>query len=193
MRERTIVLVVGGPGSGKSTLARAFVRSAEARRDRVRIVDPARQFARGVMPDDVDGYLAERRAARDVDLVVLDDADAYVPTTLRQGSAMRDLALRNRWWGVDVLITARRLQSLPTLLLSAVQHLYVFRLSPADVAGRDRLELVAGDQLEVPTEPYRFLAVDVFAGTRRPGRVYADGTFHLEGGHGDRPRRKGDR
>jgi hypothetical protein len=143
------------------------------------------------MPDDVDVYLAERRAARDVDLVVLDDADAYVPTTLRQGTALRDLALRNRWWNVDVLITARRLQSLPTLLLSAVQHLYVFRLSPADVAGRDRLELVAGEQLEVPTQPYQFTMVDVFAGTRRRGRVYADATFQLERGAGrDSTRRR---
>lgn len=123
------------------------------------------------MPEDVDVYLGERRAARDVDFLVLDDADAYVPTTLRSGSHLRDLALRNRWWNVDVLITARRLQSLPPLLLSAVSHLWVFRLSPADKVGRERLVEVAGEELEIPSEPYRYVQVDVFAGKRVPGRT----------------------
>jgi hypothetical protein len=123
------------------------------------------------MPADVDQYLGERRAARDVDFLLLDDADAYIPTTLKSGSAMRDLALRNRWWNVDVLMTARRLQSLPPLLLSAVHHLWVFRLSPADRVGRERLFEVVGDDLSIPTEPYRFVRVDVFAGTRTPGRT----------------------
>lgn len=123
------------------------------------------------MPADVDHYLGERRAARDVDFLLLDDADAYIPTTLKSGSAMRDLALRNRWWNVDVLMTARRLQSLPPLLLSAVHHLWVFRLSPADRVGRERLFEVVGDDLSIPTEPYRFVRVDVFAGTRTPGRT----------------------
>lgn len=179
MRERTIVLVVGGPGSGKSTLARALIAAARRRGERVRIVDPARQFHGGVMPDDVDRWLGERKAARDTDLLVLDDADAYVPSPLKQGSNLRDLALRNRWWGVDVLITARRLQSLPTLLLSAVHHLYVFRLSPADKAGRERLVEVAGEQLDVPAQPYRFVQVDVFGGSRRPGRTLSDGRIRM--------------
>lgn len=171
MRERTIGLIVGGPGSGKSTLARRFIAAARNRRERVRIIDPARQFADGVMPPDVDEYLGERREARDVDFLVLDDADAYVPTTLKSGSNLRDLALRNRWWGVDVLMTARRLQSLPPLLLSAVHHLWVFRVSPADKVGRERLHEVAGLELSFPTEPYRYVHVDVFAGTHRPGRT----------------------
>ena len=167
---------MGGPGGGKSTLARHLISRARGRGERVRVIDPARQFGRdGVMPEDVDAYLAERRAARDVDMIVLDDADAYVPTTLRNGSALRDLALRNRWWGVDVVITARRLQSLPTLLLSAVHHLWVFRLSPADAAGRERIALVAGENLRVPTEPYRFEYRDVFAGTGHAGRTLASG------------------
>jgi energy-coupling factor transporter ATP-binding protein EcfA2 len=171
MRERTIGLIVGGPGSGKSTLARRFIAAARNRGERIRIVDPARQFAGGVMPPDVDVYLGERRAARDVDFIVLDDADAYVPTSLKAGSSLRDLALRNRWWGVDVLLTARRLQSLPPLLLSAVSHLWVFRLSPADKVGRERLVEVAGEGLAIPTEPYRFVHVDVFGGQHKPGRT----------------------
>ena len=171
MRERTIGLIVGGPGSGKSTLARRLLAAARNRGERVRVIDPARQFECGVMPADVDQYLGERRAARDVDFLLLDDADAYIPTTLKSGSAMRDLALRNRWWNVDVLLTARRLQSLPPLLLSAVHHLWVFRLSPADRVGRERLFEVVGDDLSIPTEPYRFVRVDVFAGTRTAGRT----------------------
>lgn len=171
MRERTIGLIVGGPGSGKSTLAKRLIRAAQNRGDRVRVIDPARQFAGGVMPADVDVYLGERRAARDVDFLVLDDADAYVPTTLKGGSALRDLALRNRWWGVDVLMTARRLQSLPPLLLSAVHHLWVFRLSPADRVGRERLFETVGEQLEIPAEPYRYVHVDVFAGKRTIGKT----------------------
>lgn len=171
MRERTIGLIVGGPGSGKSTLAKRLIRAAQNRGDRVRVIDPARQFAGGVMPADVDVYLGERRAARDVDFLVLDDADAYVPTTLKSGSALRDLALRNRWWGVDVLMTARRLQSLPPLLLSAVHHLWVFRLSPADRVGRERLFETVGEQLEIPAEPYRYVHVDVFAGKRTIGKT----------------------
>lgn len=123
------------------------------------------------MPGDVDAYLGERRAARDVDFLVLDDADAYVPTTLKAGSNLRDLALRNRWWGVDVLLTARRLQSLPPILLSAVSHLWVFRLSPADKVGRERLFEVAGEALAIPAEPYRFVHVDVFAGKHEAGRT----------------------
>lgn len=171
MRERTIGLIVGGPGSGKSTLAKRLIRAAQNRGDRVRVIDPARQFAGGVMPGDVDVYLGERRAARDVDFLVLDDADAYVPTSLKSGSALRDLALRNRWWGVDVLMTARRLQSLPPLLLSAVHHLWVFRLSPADRVGRERLFETVGEQLEIPCEPYRYVHVDVFAGKRTIGKT----------------------
>lgn len=178
MRERTVGLIVGAPGSGKSTLARALIAGARRRGERVRIIDPARQFADGVMPEDVDRYLLERKVARDVDYLVLDDADAYVPTTLKTGSALRDLALRNRWWGVDVLLTARRLQSLPPLLMSAVAHLWVFRLSPADKVGRERLVEVAGD-VAVPTEPYRYVQIDVFRGTRRAGRVTKDGAYVL--------------
>lgn len=176
-RERTIALVVGGPGSGKSTLAKALIASARKRKQRVAIVDPARQFDGGVMPDDVDAWLAERKAARDVDVLVLDDADAYVPGTLKSGSALRDLALRNRWWGVDVILTARRVQSLPPLLMSAVHHLYIFRLSPADRAGRDRLVEVAGDELQVPSEAYRFVYVDVFAGRRIAGKTLSSGGY----------------
>lgn len=180
MRERTIGLIVGGPGGGKSTLARHLMASARARGERIRVIDPARQFGRdGVMPEDVDRYLAERRRARDVDMIVLDDADAYVPTTLKSGSALRDLALRNRWWGVDVVITARRLQSLPTLLLSAVHHLWVFRLSPADAAGRERIALVAGQDLEVPTKAYQFVYRDVFSGHGHKGRTFADGKVRI--------------
>jgi hypothetical protein len=175
MRERTIGLIVGGPGSGKSTLAKRLIQAAQNRGDRVRVIDPARQFAGGVMPADVDVYLGERRAARDVDFLVLDDADAYVPTTLKSGSALRDLALRNRWWGVDVLMTARRLQSLPPLLLSAVHHLWVFRLSPADRVGRERLFETVGEQLEIPAEPYRYVHVDVFAGKRTIGKTSRQG------------------
>jgi GTPase SAR1 family protein len=172
VRERTIGLIVGGPGAGKSTLARKLIRGAKARGERVRVIDPARQFgADGVMPEDVDRYLFERRAARDTQLLVLDDADAYVPSTLRDGSALRDLALRNRWWGVDVVITARRVQSLPPLLLSAVHHIWIFRLSPADRRGRERIAEVAGKELTLPTEPYRYLQLDVFAGQLRQGRT----------------------
>jgi hypothetical protein len=37
--------------------------------------------------------------------------------------------------------------------------------------GRERLFEVVGDDLSIPTEPYRFVRVDVFAGTRTPGRT----------------------
>lgn len=180
MRERTIALVVGGPGSGKSTLAKALLAGARRRKERVAIVDPARQFPGGVMPDDVDAWLSERKAARDVQLIVLDDADAYVPTTLKAGSALRDLALRNRWWGVDVIITARRVQSLPPLLMSAVHHLYVFRLSPADKAGRERLVQVAGDELDIPSEAHRFVYCDVFAGRKIAGKTLKSGGYQWQ-------------
>lgn len=179
MRERRIVAILGGPGSGKSTLAKALVGAARDRGQRVRIVDPARQFRGGEMPTDVEAWLAERRDARDADLLLLDDADAYVPTQPKPSSPFRDLWLRNRWWKMDVLVTARRAQSLSPTFLSAVQFLYVFRLSPADVAGRARLEETCG-KIEIPTEPYKFILVDVFAGTSRPGRVFAGGGYRVD-------------
>lgn len=180
MRERLVALIVGGPGSGKSTLAKSLVSAAKQRKQRVRVIDPGRQFgADGVMPEDVDRYLVERRAARDVDMIVLDDADAYIGAGVGQRSAIRDLALRNRWWGVDVLITARRLQTLPPVLLSAVHHLYAFRLSPADVAGRDRLQLVTGGTITLPTEPYVFRYLDVFGGKTASGKTLPSGGYRL--------------
>lgn len=179
MRERSIVGIFGGPGSGKSTLARAIVARARERGERVAILDPGKQFAGGEMPTDVDAWLEAKRARKDVGLIVADDADAYVTGSLAKASPWRDLALRNRWWRVDVLITARRLQSLPPVLLSAVSVMFVFRLSPADAAGRARLIETCGE-LELPTRPYEFVRVDVFAGTRTPGRTLARGGFRLE-------------
>ena len=182
VRERTIVALVGGPGSGKSTLAKALVASARRRDQRVRIIDPGRQFVAGEMPSDVDAWLVERREKSDSDLLVLDDVDAYVGATMSRDSPWRDLALRNRWWRVDVLLTARRLQSLPPVLLSAVSVLFVFRLSPADQAGRQRLKETLGSDLELPSHPYRFVRCDVFGGARQSGRVLQRGGFVLEDG-----------
>lgn len=180
MRERVIVGIFGGPGSGKSTLARQLVAGARARKERVRILDPARQFKGGEMPTDVDAWLSDRAARRDTTFLLADDADSYLPSTLAKLSPWRDLALRNRWWGLDLLLTARRLQSLPPVLLSAVGTLFVFRLSPADRAGRERLIEACGQDLEIPVEPYRFVRIDVFAGTQRRGRTLPGGGYRLE-------------
>ena len=181
MRERQIVAIFGGPGSGKSTLAKGLVTAARGRGDRVKIIDPGRQFRGGEMPEDPETWLSDRKNRRDTDLLVADDADAYVPNTLARQSPWRDLSLRNRWWNLDVLITARRLQSLPVVLLSAVSTMFVFRLSPADQAGRDRLIEACGQALTIPTEPYRFVRVDVFTGQIRHGRTLKAGGFSLEG------------
>ena len=132
------------------------------------------------MPDDVDAWLEQRKQLKDADFLVADDADAYVSGSLARISPWRDLALRNRWWGCDVLVTARRLQSLPTVLLSAMGTIFVFRLSPADTAGRARLIEACGQDLTIPTEPYRFLRVDVFAGTIQPGKTLKNGGFSIE-------------
>jgi energy-coupling factor transporter ATP-binding protein EcfA2 len=182
VRERQIVAIFGGPGSGKSTLAKGLVEAARARGQRVRIIDPAKQFRGGEMPEDPETWLQARKDRHDADFLVADDADAYVPNSLARVSPWRDLALRNRWWGMDVLLTARRLQSLPVVLLSAVSTMFVFRLSPADQAGRERLIETCGQALTIPTEPYRFVRVDVFTGQIRPGRTLKSGGFKIDAG-----------
>jgi hypothetical protein len=180
-RGRRIVAVIGAPESGKSTVAQKLYRDAIRREGRrsVRALDPGCQFTGGEMPGDVDGWLEQLRPpsrtepAR-VRFLLADDGDQYLPKSPAKGSAWLDLYLRHRWWRTDVLITARRIQNLSPTLLSAVEHLFVFRMNPSDHAGRKRLEDIAPG-LTPPTEPFKFVAYNAFSGLQTACRTLPGG------------------
>jgi hypothetical protein len=180
-RQRQIVAILGASGTGKTTLARAMIKGAVERGERVRVLDPGHQFGGlGVMPLDVDDWLAERIEARDTSFLYIDDAEACtLPTAPGKASPWRHVYSRNRWLPMDVLVSARRAQALAPSLLASVRFVFLFWLSPADVPGLRRIQEYAPG-LVLPGEKFRFVRVNLEDGSRVNGRTLAGGGFVYE-------------
>jgi hypothetical protein len=186
-RKHRIVGIFGGPGNGKTTFARLILEEARVAGARCRIVDPKMDFRGGEMPSDPEAWMRTRLEKKDCDFLLLDDADAYIPKSLppskskrgdaendgdtaRITSPWRELALRNRHHKIDVLMTVRRAQEVPNVMLSAMEYAVVFKFSPMDVPGRKRiLEAVPG--LELPREGFKFVLCNLDSGERISGRT----------------------
>lgn len=183
MRERQIIVAVGAAGTGKTTLVQSLYGLAMQRGESVTVIDPNGKI--GFWPADLDAYLLERFAARAPGLLVLDDADSYVPRVTSAASPWKQLWLRNRHLCTDVLVSARRPASLDPLMLSNCDALYVFATSRADVPGIRRLQEIAPG-LRVPTTPYEFVcwSPKTLDGEAVTGRVRKGGGFVLDGGEG---------
>lgn len=181
MRERIIVAILGAQGTGKTTLARSLVGRAMSRRERVAILDPNGAMGGYPMPLDVEGTLARKLDERAMTFLYADDADRYVPKHLKNDSPWRRLALTNRHLNVDLLLTARRPQELPSVLLSGVDVLYVFQVSSMDRTGVQRLQDIAPG-LNIPSQPYRFVMwrPKTATGEPRTGRTLKSGGFRLD-------------
>lgn len=180
VREFRVVMCVGGQGSGKTSVARTLYGRAMQAGRRVVVYDP-NDPQRGIWPKDLDGDLEARLKARSVDMVVVDDIDVHVrPWQLSEPGPWRDVSLRNRHVGVDLILTARSLASMPPELLSAVDVLYVFQISALSDGERVRIAKLAPG-LAIPTTPYRFACVEP-KGDRRVhyGRTLPGGGFQID-------------
>lgn len=142
--------------------------------------DWALTWVRHEQPHDVEAWLRTRIDQADADLLVLDDADTYLVKTPQPGSAFAELYFEHRKLGADVLVTARRPQSLSPSLLSAVRFLWAFRVGRLDVSGLDRIRDVAGPLVDQLDEEHRFLRVDLWSGVGQWGNVEPD-AFELVG------------
>lgn len=179
-REFRVVMCVGGQGSGKTSVARTLYGRAMQAGRRVVVYDP-NDSTRGIWPKDLDADLEARLKARGVDMVVIDDVDVHVrPWQLSEPGPWRDVSLRNRHVGVDLILTARSLASMPPELLSAVDVLYVFQVSALSDGERVRIGKLAPG-LVIPTTPYRFACVEP-KGDRRVhyGRTLPAGGFQID-------------
>lgn len=190
MRERRVIMALGSQGAGKTTLAEALVKGARARKERVRGLSPNGSMRLEIPTGKAmaETWLLERQAARDTDLMVFDDADRFIPKPPKDESIWETLFLMNRHFyardtGVDVLVTGRRAQNFDGSLLSAVDFLYVFQLSRADVNGAKRL-LEIDPSIEIPARPYEFLRIEpkTADGNPRRGRVLKSGGFVMDDG-----------
>lgn len=168
------VAIVGAPGSGKTSYQEQLIREALGAGRRVKIMDPNAQFPRGYLPRGAQG---EWPGVAGVDqwlvsnlgkfrgLLVLDDADAYVPKNLSRSSPWLDLFVSFRHHQVDIVFTTRRLQEVPPIMRSCASHMAIFRTRSHLERNILSATTPKGTVAKIPKEPHRFLLVDMDEGT----------------------------
>ena len=164
---------------GKTTLARGIRRKLESSGIAFRVLDPNGTEG-GDDPEviDPDEWMQDRITLRDARGLFLDDGDDYLPPRPARGTPWRKLYLRHAHLDVDVLVTARRPQSLSPMLWSACRYFYLFWSSSVDFTGLERLREIV-PRVPHPSAPYRFVRVDLLFGWIRHGIVRRDGSYIL--------------
>lgn len=174
-RQFRMLTVLGAPGAGKTSLVDETIQ--RYRRGHpgcpVAVLDPNAQFGApmGVWPEDGDAaaWLArfkEERAKRGKPpgLLVLDDADKYLTGAPPVG-VFRDLFTSFRHWRLDVILNARRSQDVPKVCIASSSTLALFL--HRELYGRQYIKANLGPEVAdaMPTERFKYLHVDVDAGT----------------------------
>lgn len=116
--------MAGRNGAGKTTLAKRLV----SQHRKPLIIAPSREWGEW---GDVEA-LAKKAVAQGSDALVLDDADAYLPTN--PPPFWVKLLIINRHLGLDILLLSRRPQALPLWAVSAASHAYLLPLGPRERA-----------------------------------------------------------
>jgi hypothetical protein len=151
---RKIVLILGTVDQGKTTLARWLLKGMSNERGPLIAVDPARQFPGGEWPRgfgydqdvqrrwlqeitndgegpmmpptrDSDGNAIRKRVGPEGAVLLLDDADRFLPN---YPSRWADVWMANRHLRLDVIVTAHRPQDIPKPLIESASYLYLFNM-----------------------------------------------------------------
>lgn len=121
-RQPRVIVVAGRNGAGKTTLAKTLVKLHR----KAFVIAPSREWGEWGAPES----LAIRAVKTGADALVLDDADAYLPSN--PSPFWVRLFTTNRHLGIDVLLLTRRPQALPFWAVSAASHAYLLPLGPRE-------------------------------------------------------------
>jgi hypothetical protein len=121
-RQPLIVIVAGRNGAGKTTLARVLV----SKHRKAFVIAPSREWGEWGNVE----ALALKAIQQGSDALVLDDADAYLPSN--PSPFWVRLFNTNRHLGLDVLLLTRRPQALPYWAVAAAARVYLFPMGPRE-------------------------------------------------------------
>lgn len=171
-RERAVIGILAPRRSGKTALTSLLARQAKSAGARIRLVDPSGNLG-GNLPPDLDGFIekivkentAAIAAKKPVPttLLVLDDADAYLPKIPKPGSAWQQLFLCSAQLDLDIIYNGKRLANLSPSLLNSTTWLYVGRVPRSDFSGAQRTGVLLDPAL-VPTLPFHWCQCDPSSG-----------------------------
>ncbi len=183
------VAALGAPGCGKTTIVATLVQEAAASGRDVRILDPAGSWPEvGEWPDtgpeDVRGpeeraeawIVALRKERRKKGsppppmLLVLDDCDTYLGGGQPRG-VWRDLFTTFRHWRLDLILVARRTQDVPKIVFTSASYCYLFTHREVGALTYMRAYLGAPATRAIPSEPYRYVLVNVDTGELKEGKT----------------------
>ncbi len=127
-RQPRVIILAGRNGAGKTTLAKTLV----SKHRKPLVIAPSGEWGVWGEPK----RLSARGVRDGCDALVLDDCDAYLPST--PDLYWTRLLSTNRHLGLDVLLLSRRPQALPYWAVSAASHAYLLPLGPRERAWCER-------------------------------------------------------